>query len=100
MRLFSVLTCCVLSTLVTQAQVRVALTGGLNNTSITPQLVHFNDTSATVTKRTALHVGLMADLPIQSVPKLYLQTGVGYAARGAQFQQFFDSGSHRLFFNS
>lgn len=82
------------------AQVRVTLTGGLNNSTVTPQLNFFADTTSQATRRTALHAGLQADIFLPYVRNLYLKTGVVYSARGAQFQQFFDTGSHKLYFNS
>ena len=85
---------------IADAQVRISLAGGINHSTITPQLVQFPDTTATVTKRTAIHIGLLADVPLIIHPNLYLQTGVSYAARGAKFQQFFDTALHNLYFNA
>lgn len=100
MRKFQILTCFLLMTFLAKAQVRVTLTGGLNQSTVSPQLRFFTDTTSQATWRTALHAGLQADISLPYVPNLYLKTGVMYSARGAQFQQFFDTGSHQLYFNS
>lgn len=94
------LACFLLAGFLSSAQVRVTLTGGLNQSNVSPQLNFFADTTAQATRRTALHVGLQADFFLPYAQNLYLRTGVVYSARGAQFQQFFDTGSHRLFYNS
>jgi outer membrane protein OmpA-like peptidoglycan-associated protein len=89
----------VLTAMLSQAQTRISIAGGLHSTSVTPLLRQ--DTAAmigsTETKQTSLHFGFVADLPINNSKRLSFQTGILYSGRSIVQEQLLDTSKRKFF---
>jgi OmpA-OmpF porin, OOP family len=73
------------------SQQRISVAGGVHQSSISPYwALQPGATSQIMQKRSSVHIGVVADMPIARFSHWYFQTGVLYAARGGKQQQAFD----------
>jgi outer membrane protein OmpA-like peptidoglycan-associated protein len=88
----------VFSVAIVAAQSRVAVVGGLHSTSVSPFLnKQASAISTTETKRTGVHFGFLADVPIREGGKLFFQPGILYSAKGTTHQQLLDTSATSLY---
>ncbi|MGE5108209.1 MAG: OmpA family protein [Sphingobacteriales bacterium] len=80
--------------LTSQAQIRVRLIGGPQQSDIkeTNSITDWNiNTSPYYKKRSSFHVGILADIPINSNGKVFFQPGFVYSSKGRIFDKLFDT---------
>lgn len=79
--------------IIAKAQFNVALVGGPQINSVTPNFSVLQDTSSlyTVTKHTGLNFGFIGNVSLNKKQTLFLRTGALYSARGVQTFQNFDT---------
>lgn len=79
-----------LLTLVSGAQGSLAITGGLQGTSVTPNFLTYPDTvNKTSLNKARVTFGFVANVPITG--GLFFRTGVLYSAKGSNWSQFYDT---------
>jgi len=86
-----------------QAQLRVAIIGGLNTSSVkeTNDLPGWDSIKNNYSSRTGIHTGFMADLQFSPSSKFYFQPAVMISMKGRKYQAPFDSiGSIRSYSSS
>ncbi len=87
----------------TNAQLRVAILGGVNSSSVkeTNDLPDWDSISNNYSSRTGVHFGFMADLPFSSTSKFYFQPGIIFYNKGRKYAAPYDSvGTVRTFSSS
>lgn len=90
MKRTTIITCLCLIALFSKAQSPVAITMGLNSTSVTPGFLTYPDTvTKTAGPKTGLTFGLVANIPIAN--GLHFHTGVLYSAKGSNWNQLYDT---------
>jgi len=79
--------------LFTNAQLRVAIVGGVNSSSVkeTNDLPGWDSISNNYSSRTGIHFGFMADLPFSSTSKFYFQPGIIFYNKGRKYAAPYDS---------
>ncbi|RYY55190.1 MAG: hypothetical protein EOO09_11535 [Chitinophagaceae bacterium] len=78
---------------VSRAQVRIALQGGLHNSTIKEQndLPFWDLEKQSYKPRTGVHVGFLADIPLGPRSPFYFQSGVTFFNKGREYQFSKDS---------
>ena len=78
---------------ITNAQLRVAIVGGPQSSSVkeTNDLPGWDSISNNYSSRTGLHFGFIADLPLSSTSKLYFQPGIIFSNKGRKYAAPYDS---------
>lgn len=78
--------------LVANAQPTISITGGVHQSTITPDIdIQPNMVSSAQTGRTGAHIGFVADIPFSARSHFYFQPGVIYSAKGAKTVLVLDS---------
>lgn len=78
-------------------QARVAISGGIHSTSVKPFLSSGPETISTLEiKRSGLHFGFIADLPVNDSKKLSFQPGVIYFTRGTTQEHVMDTSTTKV----
>ncbi len=82
-----------LAALFTKAQLRVAIVGGINSSSVkeTNDLPGWDSISNNYSSRTGVHFGFMADLPFSYISKFYFQPGIIFYTKGRKYTAPYDS---------
>src|SRR5205085_6384930 len=77
----------------TYAQFRVALAGGINNSSVkeTNDLPGWDSIRHNYSSRTGIHVGFTADLRLSPTSKIYFQPGIFFYNKGRKYASPSDS---------
>jgi OmpA-OmpF porin, OOP family len=77
----------------TNAQLRVAIVGGVNSSSVneTNDLPGWDSISNNYSSRTGVHFGFMADLQFSATSKLYFQPGIIFYNKGRKYAAPYDS---------
>ncbi len=77
----------------TGAQVRVALVGGIHQSGIIEKndIPGFDTTSADYSKRTGIHLGFMADLPLSPTSSFSIQPGIIFHNKGRKYAHDYDT---------
>ena len=79
-------------------QARVAISGGIHSTSVKPFLNSGLQAISTVEiKRSGLHFGFIADLPLNDSKRLSFQPGVIYFSRGTTQEHLMDTSTTKVF---
>ena len=82
--------CLVTAFLFSNAQSSVAIIGGLQKASVSPDFLLYPDTLRKVsTSKTGVVLGLVATIPLKK--NFYLRTGVIYSSKGSNWTQFYDT---------
>jgi outer membrane protein OmpA-like peptidoglycan-associated protein len=79
--------------LFTNAQLRIAVVGGVHSSSVkeTNDLSRWDSISNNYSSRTGIHFGFMADLPLSATSKLYFQPGIVFYNKGRKYAAPYDS---------
>jgi len=73
-----------------KAQSSIAITGGLQNASVSPDFILYPDTLKKLsTQKTGVLLGFIANIPLKG--NLFLHTGIVYSAKGSNWTQFYDT---------
>lgn len=74
----------------TYAQPKIALTGGLQSASVSPDFIAYPDTlRKTSSQKTGIVLGVVANIPITK--RLSFHTGILYSGKGSESTQFYDT---------
>ena len=78
---------------ISQAQIRIALQGGLHNSTIKEQndLPYWDLEKQSYKPRTGVHLGFLADIPLGPRSPFYFQSGVTFFNKGREYQFAKDS---------
>lgn len=83
----------IFGSLVSNAQFRVALAGGVNSSSVkeTNNLTGWDSISNNYSSRTGIHAGFIADLRLSPRSKFYFQPGVFFYNKGRKYESPYDT---------
>jgi OmpA-OmpF porin, OOP family len=82
--------CILFSFFYSKAQTSVAIVGGLQKTSISPDFLVYPDTlQKSETQKTGAVVGIVANIPLKK--NFFIRTGVIYSSKGSNWTQFYDT---------
>ena len=83
-------------------QLRIAITGGINNSSVkeTNDLPGWDSIKNNYSSRTGIHAGFMADIRLSSTSKLYFQPAILFSMKGRKYTAPYDSAGLVKTFNS
>src|SRR5688572_26825591 len=80
------------------AQTRISVTGGIHSTSVSPFVnPDLKIISSAELKRSGLHFGFLADIPVRDSKKLSFQPGIIYFARGTTQELLLDTSTTNIF---
>ena len=98
-RTFITLLCCLLLSLLSRAQLRVAIVGGGHQSTVIEQndLPQWDSIKNNYSGRVGVHVGFIADMPLSPHSHFYFQPGVIYYNKGRKYAQTFDTTSSSIF---
>ncbi len=79
------------------AQTRISIAAGLHSTSVSPFInADVQTLSSTELKRSSLHFGFVADIPVNDNNKFSFQPGIVYYGRGTTQEQILDTSKSKV----